>query len=59
MPREEAIKMLLQPSLREVKTTLFFKQSWIAYSTKERGHYCMRYMYVTVFIRNAANLTHL
>jgi hypothetical protein len=26
---------------------------------KERGHYCMRYTYVTVFIRNAANLTHL
>jgi hypothetical protein len=26
---------------------------------KERGHYCMSYTYVTVFIRNAANLTHL
>jgi hypothetical protein len=23
---------------------------------KERGHYCMCYTYVTVFVRNAANL---
>jgi hypothetical protein len=27
--------------------------------SKERGHYCMSYTYVTVFIRNAAYLTHL
>jgi hypothetical protein len=26
---------------------------------KERGHYCMCYMYVTVFVRNAANLSHM
>jgi hypothetical protein len=29
------------------------------FTLKERGHYYICYMYVTVFIRNAANLTHL
>jgi hypothetical protein len=27
--------------------------------TKERGHYYMCYTYVTVFVRNAANLAHI
>jgi hypothetical protein len=40
---------------------IFFKVKSLLEFTKpkERGHYYMCYTYVTVFVRNAANLAHI
>jgi hypothetical protein len=36
-----------------------FRSTQVVVENKERGHYCMCYTYVTVFVRYAANLAHI
>jgi hypothetical protein len=39
---------------------LFRHKNFVTFAIrKERGHYYMCYTYVTVFVRNAANLAHI